>query len=355
MALVAAVMSSSLAGYLEKTIKIEASCQNYARALVDRGYETPERFHTLSSRVLVDSFAWTPAHVKQVEVYTKANQDIIPRKRKREATGPAEKVSKFLGVSWGKADQKWRVGIYHDHKKIGLGGFDNEAEAARTYDAKARELKGAKARLNFPNTGEIQGVGRMMRSPAEVRLAQAIGYQKSSYCGVCWDKQRSKWKAQIKDPVVDKVKHLGLFIDEEEAAKSYDAAERSMHPGEAKLNFPVPGSGEEQAVPRNFRTREEVAAAKALPARKSSYRGVTWDAVRGKWKSSIKHSGGHKYIGRFDDEGEASRAYNDEAIRIHGDRAKLGGPSAPPDNPPPKRKKAMAAPPPIAAGVSASS
>ena len=57
MALVAAVMSSSLAGYLEKTIKIEASCQHYARALVDRGYETPEMFHTLSSKVLLDSFA----------------------------------------------------------------------------------------------------------------------------------------------------------------------------------------------------------------------------------------------------------------------------------------------------------
>ena len=291
MALVAAVMSSSLAGYLEKTIKIEASCQNYARALVDRGYETPERFHTLSSRVLVDSFAWKPEHVKQVEVYTKANQDIIPRKRKREATGPAEKVSKFLGVSWNKGDMKWRVGIFHDHRKIGLGRFDNEAEAARTYDAEARKLKGARARLNFPNTGEIQGHGRMLRTPAEVRLAREIGAQKSQYRGVCWDKQRCKWKAQIKDPVANKVKHLGLFIDEELAARSYDDAERSMHPGEAKINFPL--AGEEQAVPRNSRSKEEVQAAKAQPARKSSYRGVTWDATRGKWKTSIKHRSVH--------------------------------------------------------------
>jgi len=66
MALVAAVMSSTLAGYLEKTVKIEASCQDYARALVDRGYETPELFHTLSSRDLLTSFAWAPEHVNQV-------------------------------------------------------------------------------------------------------------------------------------------------------------------------------------------------------------------------------------------------------------------------------------------------
>ncbi len=57
----------------------------------------------------------------------------------------------------------------------------------------------------------------------------------SKYRGVCWHKQRSKWKAEIK--VNQMKKHLGLFENEIEAAKAYDEAAMKAFGDYATLNF----------------------------------------------------------------------------------------------------------------------
>jgi hypothetical protein len=46
----------------------------------------------------------------------------------------------------------------------------------------------------------------------------------SKYPGVSWYKNSNKWRATIR--INGKVKHLGLFTDEREAAKSYEKALR---------------------------------------------------------------------------------------------------------------------------------
>jgi len=48
----------------------------------------------------------------------------------------------------------------------------------------------------------------------------------SKYPGVYWNKQKNKWLAHIM--VNGKNKHLGLFIDEREAAKAYERACREL-------------------------------------------------------------------------------------------------------------------------------
>jgi len=58
--------------------------------------------------------------------------------------------SRFKGVYFCKATRKWVATIGYEGKAIYLGSFDDEAEAARAYDRKARELFGAYAYLNFP-------------------------------------------------------------------------------------------------------------------------------------------------------------------------------------------------------------
>lgn len=58
-------------------------------------------------------------------------------------------VSGFKGVSWAKRDQKWRAKIRVDGRTIHIGNFEDPKEAARAYDAKARELHGEFARTNF--------------------------------------------------------------------------------------------------------------------------------------------------------------------------------------------------------------
>jgi len=50
--------------------------------------------------------------------------------------------SKFKGVYWNKNIKKWHSRIGHNNKRIHLGFFKKEIEAARAYDKKAKELFG---------------------------------------------------------------------------------------------------------------------------------------------------------------------------------------------------------------------
>jgi len=57
--------------------------------------------------------------------------------------------SKYSGVYWEKNAKKWRAYIKFNGKLIYLGLFTSEIEAAKTYDAKAKELFGEFANTNF--------------------------------------------------------------------------------------------------------------------------------------------------------------------------------------------------------------
>lgn len=59
--------------------------------------------------------------------------------------------SQFLGVTWDRRRKNWVAHISMSRKTHHLGAFTSEEEAARARDAKARELFGEFAYLNFPD------------------------------------------------------------------------------------------------------------------------------------------------------------------------------------------------------------
>jgi hypothetical protein len=57
--------------------------------------------------------------------------------------------SKYKGVSWFKRQNKWQARIQANGRKIFLGSYKNEIDAAKTYDRAARKYHGEFAALNF--------------------------------------------------------------------------------------------------------------------------------------------------------------------------------------------------------------
>ena len=61
--------------------------------------------------------------------------------------------SRFKGVTWHSAANKWHAQIRLNKQNHRLGYFEDERKAAEAYDMAAREKFGGFARLNFPAKG----------------------------------------------------------------------------------------------------------------------------------------------------------------------------------------------------------
>ena len=117
----------------------------------------------------------------------------------------------------------------------------------------------------------------------------------SRHRGVHWHERDGKWQAQL---MVDgKVKHLGYFEDEEEAARAVDDELRERGLQEKRgLNFPR--EGEKSA------------------AWSSEFRGVSIHKASGKWRAQVQHQGSRRHVGLFTDEAAAARAVDAKAAEL---------------------------------------
>ena len=58
---------------------------------------------------------------------------------------------------------EWQAQVQHQGKQKHLGYFDDEAAAARAYDAKAATLHGTSAKFNFPREWVEADTGAWVR------------------------------------------------------------------------------------------------------------------------------------------------------------------------------------------------
>ena len=134
-----------------------------------------------------------------------------PRSRKKRSLrncGSAKTFSKYVGVS--HYGEEFAVRINVDGKEETLGKFSSEVEAAKAYDARARQLG---RKLNFPTDNDSL-----------------------KYTGVYSVGKSDKFRASIRES--GEHNHIGTFTSAVEAAKAFDARARQI--GRVKhLNFPT--------------------------------------------------------------------------------------------------------------------
>ena len=167
----------------------------------------------------------------------------------RENTSKDKKngTSKYTGVTWYNASNKWLAQIAINSKKKNLGLFETEDEAHETYQKALKML----------NEGDLS-----FMKPKEFS---------SKYKGVSWQKDRNKWVSRIK--INGKQKNLGSFTSEEDAADAYQKALKMYHEGDSSFM--------ETKTPS------------------SQYKGVCWYKSTNKWISYIKINGKTKISGKI--------------------------------------------------------
>jgi hypothetical protein len=144
-------------------------------------------------------------------------------------------TSCYRVVSWNKTKQKWMVNLKIEGKQVQVGKFDigSEIQAAECYDKakiKIRSFVG----LNFYHYKELQEDTCLaaVAAIAAATIAPVVGSSSKPTCrfmGAYFDANRAspnKWNSRIQ--VEGVVKYLGYYNNEEDAARAYGLAKRSL-------------------------------------------------------------------------------------------------------------------------------
>lgn len=180
--------------------------QGYASAKIN-GIQTLMHRHVLkyNGPLVVD-------HILRIRLDNRKDQlrIITPPQNAMNKTSAKGSSSKYLGVSFSKVMNKWCSYITKDGKKIHLGYYDSDIDAARARDVATKKYFKEFGSLNFPNENII------IAPKPNVRVTS------SKHVGVSLDKSANNWLANIY--VNNKTLYLGRFKTENDALKARQIA-----------------------------------------------------------------------------------------------------------------------------------
>lgn len=292
--------------------------------------------------------------------------------------------SKYKGVTWDTRGKNWRSTFLYKNKRIFLGYFEVEEEAAKKYDICTFKLFGKDAHnnnlVNYEDTLNIN-IDDIIKNPSnKYDTPQNIQYnkKKNRYTAVKIYKKkeyRGVARITIEEAVEDleqleikifsmlfvkdildsattpitrnndgipfiKVKDTEVLVDEDSwhqinkiswyidkgYINSYKEGKMHRYVIKAKENEIVDHINN---VKHDNRTSNLRLVSKSLNSynrtkkknASSKYFGVYTNLE--KWQSYIKHNGKSYYVGIFEKEEDAAEAYNKKAIELYGENANL--------------------------------
>jgi hypothetical protein len=204
-------------------------------------------------------------------------------------------ASKYEGVYFNKASNKWQAKIYVDGKRHLIGYYDDEDEAAIDYaravskycQIRAHQLK---MKPKFIDLTDVPPQSPILKSRSKDGT--------SKYEGVCFDKAANKWKAQIS---VDGKRHyIGYYDNEEEAAIDHARAVSKYKGGK---------KGKPKFIDLTDVPPQSPILKSSSKDGASKYEGVYFDKAANKWKAQISFDGKKHHLGVYDNEEEAAIDY----------------------------------------------
>ncbi|GLC59869.1 AP-2 complex subunit beta [Pleodorina starrii] len=249
-----------------------------------------------------------------------------------QADAKPGKTSRFRGVSW--LMSRWQSGIRDSGKRIYLGVFEDEVEAALAYDTAARRLKGTAAVLNFPNGPPpgyeaVSGGGGGGVEGAVIATAAAAGADRPGTGSGTAGAATATIPATAGAAAAADSLPVPAVGDQQDANRK-----RTDDDGDGGNGGGDGGVGIAASVPPPPPLPRPEQPKAPLPAHAKSSNASCFRGVRRvgmKWGASIRDRDGKvMQLGMFADEVAAALAYDNTALVVRGMSAVLNFPDGPP-------------------------